>query len=953
MLPLALVLAGWIAMTANVEAAPDWHAMVETSGAVQLTYNGREVARVEPGLFEAGWRGGSLLPGGQVSAVAGTVRGRMSAPSGKTVAVELRAGEADGRLRLAYALAPQAEMTLNSLHVELNVPTRLVAGRSLTADGQAVPVPPEFEGTTHLRNEPTRTVRLPIGDETALELTLEEPGPVLLQDNRQWGPSLSVRIGPQMDAETPWPAGRTLDVALELRAPEPIALEFDEPVVMRAGEDWIPLSVELDVRPGSALDLTNLVERDLPAGSKGALIVRPDGRFAFEAEPDRARRFYGVNLCFSAHYISHEQSDRLAERLMRLGYNTLRFHHYEGELVEQSAGTTTTFRPDRLDQLDYLFAALKKRGIYVTTDLFVSRPVRAGEIWPGAEGRVDNFKMLVPVNQQAFENWKQFSANLLTHVNPYTGLSYARDPALAWISLINEGNPANYIRGVQGRAAEDWRRAWNRFLAERYATPEELRQAWGDEPGGDPRRGTVPLHRDPWGEGPRSSDFAEFLAATQLDFFRRARSFLREELGCRALLTNLNGWSQTVQDQAVRADFDYVDDHFYVYHPHFVERSWSLPSRIDNVDPISQGARGGRSGSFVRLLDRPYTVSEYNYAYPGRYRGQGGLITGSLAALQDWDVIWRFTYSHNRNNLFEQRGAGYFDLAADPLNQAADRAALFVFLRGDIEPAPHAVAVAATRDELLRNSQRGMGVAPPWHELAWVTRVGTFVPHEGAPVPADLVLPIGWGGPTPRVPAGRTLELDPYERGTGDVLLEAMRRAGWLGDNATDLDAGRFQSETGQVLVDSQSRTLTVRTPQTAGGCAPAGGAIDAGPVHVSIEEAAATVWVSSVDGEPIEQSSRLLITHLTDLQNTGSRFAEKTRRTLQEYGGPPHLVRAGAATVRLRVRQPERARVWSLATSGRRMAPVEASVEDGRLVVPLDVRGPRGARMLYEVEIP
>ena len=48
-------------------------------------------------------------------------------------------------------------------------------------------------------------------------------------------------------------------------------------------------------------------------------------------------RFYGVNLCFSAHYITHEQADRLAERLARLGYNAVRLHHYEGELTEPSA----------------------------------------------------------------------------------------------------------------------------------------------------------------------------------------------------------------------------------------------------------------------------------------------------------------------------------------------------------------------------------------------------------------------------------------------------------------------------------------------------------------------------------------------------------------------------------------------------------------------------------------
>jgi hypothetical protein len=69
------------------------------------------------------------------------------------------------------------------------------------------------------------------------------------------------------------------------------------------------------------------------AGMQGRIIAREDGRFAFEHEPEVARRFYGINFCFSALYLTHEQSDRIAERLARTGYNTLRIHHHEGELI--------------------------------------------------------------------------------------------------------------------------------------------------------------------------------------------------------------------------------------------------------------------------------------------------------------------------------------------------------------------------------------------------------------------------------------------------------------------------------------------------------------------------------------------------------------------------------------------------------------------------------------------
>jgi hypothetical protein len=122
--------------------------------------------------------------------------------------------------------------------------------------------------------------------------------------------------------------------------------------------------------------------------------------------------------------------------------------------------------------------------------------------------------------------------------------------------------------------------------------------------------------------------------------------------------------------------------------------------------------------------------------------------------------------------------------------------------------------------------------------------------------------------------------------------------------------------------------------------------------VTVAVHKTDATVWISSADGKPIVRSRRLIITHLTDLQNTGARFRERARKTLLAWGTTPHLVLAGSATVSLRLQDPQRARVWALSTSGRRVAPVAAQVRDGQLVVELNVTAPEGARMLYEVEV-
>jgi len=887
-------------------------ALVSPVGQVALSHGRQQLGTLTPGLFENEWRFVSLSGTPAATTTPEVRAGRIVSPSQVVVAGEVRPSQTDQGARLAYRLTPEKDLSLNSLHVSWELPIALVSGSEYTAGEATGTVPPEFAETRVWSGTTSDlSLKLTTGDEVRFEF--DEPTVVLLQDNRQWGATFSVRIGPSWFPAETWPAGKPLEMAFTLSAPGGMNMESDTPVTIEAGDQWVPLKVDLDIEPGSALDFTGVGQADAPAGKHGWIVARPDGHLAFADDPNTPRRFYGPNFCFSALYITHAQADRLADRLMRLGYNAVRVHHYEGELIDRSGGTSTKLNPDKLDQLDYLFAALKKRGIYVTTDLYVSRPVFANEVFPGAEGNLemDEYKMLVPVNAKAMDNWKAFSRNLLTHTNPYTSLRYADDPTLAWLSMINEGNFGNYTGRLSARARKDWDAAW---------------AAWLQKQG---KAGTK------WGAQP---EFNLFLAETDRTMCADMRKFLREEIGTKALLTNMNAWSNPIQNQLSRQDYDYVDDHFYVDHPQFLEQPWRLPSRCSNTSPVAGGAAGGRQISFTRLLDKPFTLSEYNYSGPGRYRGVGGLLTGCLGAIQDWSVIWRFAYSHNRGNLFEPGAANYFDLAADPLNQAADRASVCLFLRGDMEPAKHSVGVSMTEADLAGPDPKQTNVTPGWHALALLTRVGTYV---GDNCPADLVLPVRGG------------KLDPYAGDTGQKVVADLRARGWLpADNKTDLSKNVLQSDNGQLLVDAPRDVLVLNTPRTAGCYAPEGETVACGPVTVTLDQTDATVWVSSLDGKPIAQSKHLLLTHLTDLQNSGAKFGERARQTLLDWGKLPHLVLNGRATVKLSLPTAKGAEVWALSTSGKQVAKVAAELKDGVLTVPVAVKGAEGARMMYEVSL-
>lgn len=728
------------------------------------------------------------------------------------------------------------------------------------------------------------------------------------------------------------------------------------PVVITAGPEWVPLKAELEIEPGSALDFSTLGFVDAPAGKHGRVIAGADGQFAFADSPTIARRFYGVNLCFGAQYLGKEEADRLAERLVRLGYNALRIHHYEGELT-QGQSPTTRLNPEKLDRLDYLLAALIRQGIYLTTDLYVSRSVPYREIGIDRDGPIpmDTFKILVPVHAGAFENWKQFTRALLDHVNPYTKRRYAEEPGLAWLAMINEGNFGNFFKDLQ--TIPEWTQAWNRWLANRYSDRAALAAAWGTElkTAENPADQTVALPERLSGDGLRTRDCIAFFSETEREMIGRMKKFLREELGCHALISNANSWTYFVTDQATRETYDYVDDHFYVDHPRFLKQSWRLPSHCPNTSPLAEGATGGRSKSFTRLLNKPFTITEYNYSGPGRFRGVGGILTGALGALQGWGGIWRFAYSHSREAMFTPARINYFDLAADPLSQAAERASLLLFLRGDLRTAPHRVALGMTEADLAQPAKRIPSLAPRWHWLAWVTRVGTdVVPTPKVAARNDLVLPLGWQTPPTAFGPGKALEGDPYVVDDAKLWAALRERQIVPADNPTDPARKLYQSETGEIMIDAPGDRLILDTPRTAGGYASAGQTVEAprGGVSIRVEGNAATVWVSALDSEPIVRSRRLLVTHLTDLQNTETRYAEEARQTLLDWGRMPHLVRAGRAEIRLRLGSPQRLKVWALASSGRRLGEVPARYADSALSFTVDVAGDRegGARMLYEV---
>ena len=849
-------------------------------------------------LFTAGWKSvsgsGRTFPDSK-----GVCAFTLKASDEEQVACKVEVTPAaEGAVRVAYTLTPKSDILLNGFYVNTHFAAQKLIGGRWKADGKEG-VFSEKRGALSVFGGKVRQLEIREAAPATgrLLLTFDAPTSVMIQDDRQWADSFSLRLG-SSGAKT-YSNGVPCRVAFTLATQEPLALVYDHrPVTLQANAEWVTLAYEKEIVPGSALDFSGMGFVDAPAGKHGWLKAKGP-HFEFEGMPGVAQRFYGVNFCGTANFPSAAQAEQLADRFVRLGYNSVRIHQYDNGCVQGSADGLT-LNPEQMAKLDGFIAACIKRGLYVTTDLFVSRKVQWRHIGVDRDGQVEMqvFKALIAVHEPAYQNWAAFAKAFLTHVNPQTGRRYADEPGMPFLSMVNEGSIGYAVQ--EARKTPAMQAAWAAWLKEKRAK--------------DPAFAEIPDQMPLGMSGKAGSAGALFIADTEAKMITRMKAFLRNEIGCRALITDYNCGTHYQPLQPVReALYDYVDDHFYVDHPHFLEKKWSLPSRCPNENPLRSGCRTPCDVAFTRLANKPFAVSEYNFSGPGMFRGVGGIMTGAMGALQDWSALWRFEYAHRLENMFDGEGtAGYFDISTDPLSQASERASLCLFLRRDLAPAAEQVAVALPAREVGALQENVTRVSPSWNGAAWNARVATYA--------AEAALP-GW-----RLVSGS----EAYATNAAAAFAPLTNAVGAL-------------------AIDQARGAFTVTTERTVGGFAEAG-RVEAGPLTVEISGTPATVWVSALDRAPVSESKRLLLTHLTDVQNTGVSYAEKARKTLLAWGKTPYLVRVGAAEVTLALKEPGAYTVHALATSGRRLERVASKVVDGKLCFTASVANKDGAHMLYEI---
>ncbi len=377
--------------------------------------------------------------------------------------------------------------------------------------------------------------------------------------------------------------------------------------------------------------------------------VRPKGKNFFAADGKQVN-FWGMNLV--SFYPEHELADKTADNLSSLGVNIARPHHNlriskdwcpaDCFSLLTYDGNSRTPNLKAWDRFDYLNAKLREKNIYLSITLHGSRSYLPDDVsilhvsdqddeeWANAMDDLNHWnwkkasdprKMLPVFDERCFLLNVEFSKYFLTHVNPYTGIAYGKDPQVLTVELINEFTSA-YTLICGNVFPEYWTKKLNAMLKD-YA------RGHGIEP--------FELYKAKTAE--QKKCFADFCNSLDESYDRRMQKVIREA-GCEApvLFTNLFRGDDNVR---FRSKIDGVTENHGYYDPLAVKNN-------DFLEYLTKNA----------LTDKPFILGELNQSENLKVieerkpvRSMLPLAIAAYGSFQDWSGIIWFAWIHGGREL--------------------------------------------------------------------------------------------------------------------------------------------------------------------------------------------------------------------------------------------------------------------------------------------------------------
>jgi hypothetical protein len=353
-------------------------------------------------------------------------------------------------------------------------------------------------------------------------------------------------------------------------------------------------------------------------------------------------------------------------------------------------------------------------------------------------------------------------------------------------------------------------------------------------------------------------------AADRLRFlFDDMRRLIKSDLGYKGLVTGTIAFVPL--GLYAQSDMDYIDAHAYWNHPRFPGRPWDPTNWI--VEQESMTACPGEA-TFVnlalkRIAGKPFTVSEYNHPAPNDFQAECVPMIASFAALHDWDGVWIYSYKHGAKGWDADSVQSFFDIHANPAKLGFMRAGAALFRDGGVSPFKEyrifdLLSGDGGRETIGGVVELAMGLRETslWSRMAakgierdWIHHGALFGRFREGPTPR-----LHEGGSEPRLVWESS---QPGHRDSGGG--KAVR--GWYivqGDGGWAFCgfAGGFAERTGGALI--------VRSPEFA------------------------VVTVTPLDGAPLSNSQRVLVTACGRCENTDMKFSDDRRTVGRNWGHGP-----------------------------------------------------------------
>ncbi len=416
----------------------------------------------------------------------------------------------------------------------------------------------------------------------------------------------------------------------------------------------------------------------------------------------------------------------------------------------------------------------------------------------------------------------------------------------------------------------------------------------------------------------RIYDLFRFYAGVDEQYFSGMRSFVKDTLGARAMVTGTAPWWGFLGDTAVQSKMDYVDGHYYWDHPWWpTGQEWAPTGwQISNTPWVNQ--LPDFSGLASQAVEgKPFTVSEFNHVFPNRYALEGPLLAAAIANLQDWDAVYLFDYASSTKDFARTSTGSFFDLAGNPVKLAQMPVCSRIFLGRQSTVAADDVGIELNPDELAAGYAAGK------------VNAGQFLESKGLDRRTYLQsrLRISKFDRPEAAPLDHTLAPGSVAASNGEFV--------WNSDDPQAayvlINGPAVQGAVGFI----KGRTMNFGEWEfTAGGSS---------PDHMA-------VLLQSDDRVPLRETTRMILSIWTEHRNTGMVWNADQTSIDDRWGGDPPIIRPAGVDLKLRLSSARTIRLYPLDERGNRRNSLQGDGTGSVLHFRIDTA--RDRAVWYELEI-